>query len=217
MMSNVRLRLGVAVLAALMAVFSGGCASPVDNVVPDSGFQACLNSYLGHRAKAPISADMLRGLNPPNGLYCTSGTTPFGMSSGWGVRSLEGAQYLTAVAAMNFTSDGIDDLSPLGGLVNLKSLNVSKNAVTDLSPLDGLDLASLNATDQYLGEVRGPAGKPITLPVVIGRNGQLVVWSAPNHDATISDGQFVTAKGMTMASWDTADGLFSGSVTVTAL
>ena len=217
MMSNVRLRLGVAVLAALMAVFSGGCASPVENVVPDPGFQACLNSYLGHKAKAAISADMLRGLNPPDGVFCTSSTTPFGMLYTWGVGSLEGAQYLTAVTTLRFPYSGIDDLSPLAGLASLRTLDVSRNAITDLSPLDGLDLASLDATAQYLGDVRGPAGKPITLPVVIGRDGKLVTLDVhmvnPAQEFVFANGQVtVSAPALGSADWRTADGSFSGNV-----
>jgi len=147
---GIRLVAGVALIA--LAVPLTACSAPV-NVVPDIGFQYCLNSYYLHQRPidSPITPAQLRSLR--------------GRVSTCEVGSLEGAQYLTGIAELslagNPTTDQpeFSDLSPLAGLVNLTSLDVSGNQVSDLSALAGLtNLTDLNVAANHVTDLSPLAG-----------------------------------------------------------
>ena len=103
-------------------------AAPIDTtkVVPDLAFRACLNSYLGQTAAAPINSAQLKSLT--GFLSCRSD----------GIASLEGAQYLTGLTSLDLGFNQISDVSPLAGLTNLTQLDLVDNQASDVSPLAGL-------------------------------------------------------------------------------
>ena len=101
-----RPRLASLIAAVALALGSLGLVAPpagaVTTVVPDPGFAACLNYYLGQPETAPITASQLQ--------------TVTGQDYGWGrlvvsctkaITSIEGAQYLTHVAGLDLEPVGI--------------------------------------------------------------------------------------------------------------
>ncbi len=118
----------------------------VENVVPDDAFRACLNGVLGQSAESPITAAQLEGLDSSDGqIICT----------GLGIKSVEGAQYLTNYDDQLWLGDNqITDLSPLAGATKLTYLALDRNSITDLGPLAELgDLAFLNLDDNQVSDL----------------------------------------------------------------
>ena len=129
-------------------------AQAATTAVPDPGFAACLNGYLGQAADAPITAAQLQGLTGEIDCY-----DPVG--------SLEGAQDLTGIDDFRLETSGFDgdygDLSPLSGLTGLTRLWITGLGgfinIQDLSPLAGLTgLTDLQVNNTQINDVAPLAG-----------------------------------------------------------
>ncbi|MBY0757210.1 leucine-rich repeat domain-containing protein [Clostridium sardiniense] len=100
---------------------------PVD--IPDINLKAALNSKLHQGADENIFKDQLNDL---------TGTLDLNNKQ---IKIIEGLQYCTSISNLYLYSNNIDDLTPLSGLINLRSLNLNNNRdLSDISPLYGLNL-----------------------------------------------------------------------------
>jgi len=105
------------------------------NVVPDAGFRACLNGNLGQTADASITAAQLENLT---GQMECSNEWPLNGATPTNISSIEGAQYLTGIAALDLSFNPIVDVSPLKGLTGVTELYLNDTHVSDLSALSRL-------------------------------------------------------------------------------
>ena len=107
--------------------------------IPDSNLRAVIAEALGKSPNAPITAEDMKRLTRLN-------------VDGKDIRDLTGIQFATNLWRLVFDDNPVADLSPIVGLVNLRSLafdriNQSGGAV-DLSPIAGLsNLEDLNLPD----------------------------------------------------------------------
>ncbi|MDR1711563.1 MAG: InlB B-repeat-containing protein [Propionibacteriaceae bacterium] len=116
----------VAVLAAvpLVMCLSAVPADAAADVVPDKAFKACVNSELGRKSSASVSAAYLARLDY---LDC-EGT--------YAIKSLEGAQHLAAVDTL-YLEGTFSDLAPLAGLGALEEVRLTSSGIVDLSAVSG--------------------------------------------------------------------------------
>ena len=121
------------------------------NVVPDTNFQACLNSYLGQDATAPITADQLATI-----VGTTSPVSGYLQCVDRGITSIEGAQYLTNpnLHQIELSNNQISDVTPLIGLTNVTKLSLYDNQITDASPLAAMTwLAELALGHNHISDI----------------------------------------------------------------
>lgn len=174
------MRVRLVSLLAAVAIGVGGLtvgstrpAQAAPTVVPDPGFAACLNGYLGQAPTAPITAAQLADLGmiwiadgPSNGQ--TTHTVDCYTRA---IRSVEGAQYLTHVSVLNLFDNSISDLTPLAGLVGLTSLVLDFNRISDVSPLGGLsELMELRLTGNQISDVSPLGGLTRLNRLTVGMN-----------------------------------------------
>ena len=94
--------------------------------IPDSNLHAAIAEELGKGPNAPLTVEDMGKLKE---IY----------SRGRGIRDLTGLQFATNLSRLKISHDAaISDLSPLTGLINLKSIQIFDSSVSDLSPLAGL-------------------------------------------------------------------------------
>ena len=104
--------------------------------IPDSNLRAAIAEALGKSPNAPITAQEMEGLERL-------------VAQNRGIQDLTGLQFATNLKRLNLRNNQIFDLSPLAVLVLLHELELSSNAqieqFSDLSPLSGLiNLKSLD-------------------------------------------------------------------------
>ena len=139
------------VLVALLAsaVHAGrALAAPDDPVsIPDATLRTCLETVLKKPAGATITEADMASVTV---LLC----------GGYGVASLEGLQYATALSQAGFASNVISDLAPLAGLTSLTSLELSNNnSIADISALAGLtSLTYLGLGENLIADISALAG-----------------------------------------------------------
>ena len=142
------------IASAALVLASAGLAVPTaqaaTTVVPDPQFAACLNQlfYLDQNPDADISASQLEGL-----------TQVVVNCSGYGISSLEGAQYLTNVTQLQVEMNHISDITPVIGLHNLEYLYLSDNQISSLPDLSAMtSLYVLYLAGNQLTDITGLAG-----------------------------------------------------------
>ena len=144
---------GVAIAAGALTLTLGGPAvaqAAPATVVPDAGFAACLNKTLGvANPAAPLTQTQLQGL----------GSTTYVSCGNMGIKSIDGAQYLTNLPVLALDQNQISDISPLSGLTKLYSLSLMGDRVSDISPLSGLkNLGSLHLTGNQISVISALSG-----------------------------------------------------------
>ena len=94
--------------------------------IPDANLRAAIAEALGKSPNAPITVEEMEKLKE---IYIGSR----------GIRDLTGLQFATNLSRLKIDHNAaISDLSPLAGLINLKSIQMFDSSVSDLSPLAGL-------------------------------------------------------------------------------
>ena len=97
--------------------------------IPDQNLRAAIAEALGKNPNAPNTVEEMEGLGK---LYARDK----------GIRDLTGLQFATNLSQLYFDDNQISDLSPIAGLINLRSLSFSTYSsavkVSDLSPIAGL-------------------------------------------------------------------------------
>ena len=94
--------------------------------IPDLNLHAAIAEALGKNPNAPITVEDMAGL-----VELRAGDR--------GIRDLTGLQFATNLSTLKIDHNAaISDLSPLAGLINLKSIQMFDSSVSDLSPLAGL-------------------------------------------------------------------------------
>ena len=97
--------------------------------IPDPNLRTAIAEALGKTPNAPITVEEMEKL---------------GRLEAWsrGIRDLTGLQFATNLSQLYFDDNQISDLSPIAGLINLRSLSFSTYSsavkVSDLSPIAGL-------------------------------------------------------------------------------
>ncbi|HAM45273.1 MAG TPA: hypothetical protein DCM67_09690, partial [Propionibacteriaceae bacterium] len=87
------------------------------------------------------------------------------------IMSLEGAQYLTNLAAFDAPGNSIDDLTPLAELHTLVSVNLIDNHLADLTPLAELtNLQILSLSDNVVRNIDALADLPALAYVKLANN-----------------------------------------------
>ena len=150
-----RLRLaGVVVAAGALTLTLAGPAvahaAPAGTVVPDANFAACLNGILGEPdPAAPITADQLESLTQDVNCFTR------------GIKSIDGAQYLTSLTRLDLFDNQVSDITPLSGLTNLTTLGLDENHVSDINPLSGLtNLTTLWLDEDQVSDISPLSGLP---------------------------------------------------------
>ena len=91
--------------------------------IPDPNLRAAIAEALGKSPNTPITVGEMQKLKE---IY----------SGSRGIRDLTGLQFATNLSRLKIDYDAaISDLSPLAGLINLKSIEMFDTSVSDLSPL----------------------------------------------------------------------------------
>jgi hypothetical protein len=166
-------RRGTGIVAGLagVALVLGGSAAPAfaapeDSVdLPDAAFKSCLINALGFTADATVTEGDLASLTELN---CAGDAE---LPEAPRIEDITGAEYLTAIEALNLANNSIADLSPLGGLTQLTSLDISYNNVLDLSPLADLtNLVDSEAAPGLYAEEQSYTWEsfPVNTPVDLG-------------------------------------------------
>ena len=94
--------------------------------IPDANLRAAIAEALGKSPNAPITVEEMEKLKE---IYIGSR----------GIRDLTGLQFATNLSRLKIDHNAaISDLSPLAGLINLKSIQMFDSSVSDLSLLAGL-------------------------------------------------------------------------------
>ena len=97
--------------------------------IPDQNLRAAIAEALGKNPNAKNTVEEMEGLGK---LYARDK----------GIRDLTGLQFATNLSQLYFDDNQISDLSPIAGLINLRSLSFSTYSsavkVSDLSPIAGL-------------------------------------------------------------------------------
>jgi len=123
---------GVAIAAGALTLTLMGPAvaqAAPATVVPDADFAACLNGILGVAdPAAPITQAQLQGLGSTTNVSCVN----------MGIKSIEGAQYLTNLTMLSLAYDQVSDISQLSSLANLTELELFRNQISNIKPLSGL-------------------------------------------------------------------------------
>ena len=109
--------------------------------IADSNLRAVIAESLGKSPNASITVEDMEGLTVLE-------------ARNHGIEDLTGLQYATNLKSL-FLSDWwhgpgnqVSDLSPIAGLINLRTLNISNNPISDLTPVSGLT----NLTDLVLNK-----------------------------------------------------------------
>ncbi|MDR1711564.1 MAG: InlB B-repeat-containing protein [Propionibacteriaceae bacterium] len=110
----------VALAVCLPAVPANAAA----DVVPDKAFKGCINSELGRKSTASLTAAQLADVYY---LDC---------EGNWTIKSLEGAQYLTEVDTL-YLEGSFSNLTPLAGLNTLRYVRLFSDRISDLSVVSG--------------------------------------------------------------------------------
>ncbi len=105
------------ILALLMLVRSAFAVE-----IPDPNLRTIIESNLGLRTGAPITADEMATLTHLN-------------AENAAINDLTGLETATNLQHLNLIGNAVTDISPLTGLTNLKVLRLEGNAIADLSPL----------------------------------------------------------------------------------
>ena len=91
--------------------------------IPDPNLRAAIAEALDKNSNAPITVEDMKKLKE---IY----------SGSRGIRDLTGLQFATNLGRLKIDDNAaISDLSPLAGLINLKSIQIFVSSVSDLSPL----------------------------------------------------------------------------------
>jgi len=149
-----RTALAWAIGLSLLVIFPGAAPASADsNVVPDASFRKCLNDAM--YGSAGTWAITKQELNDFAGVDVYSDAGYLGVDC-WewaeSIRSIEGAQYLTRIAAFELGGSRVTDFSPLAGLAALRELGLwgTKVRLSTLSGLTGLRrlyLSGVGASD----------------------------------------------------------------------
>lgn len=123
-------------------------AAPADPVnIPDTTFKACVNSYISGNSRDDI---------PTEGQMAAITALNCGLG---GIKSIEGAQYLTGIQHLGLDSNEITDFSYLSGLTTLETLSVNSNGMTSLTDFSGLtNLTSLSARGNTISDISSLSG-----------------------------------------------------------
>ena len=93
--------------------------------IPDANLRAAIAEVLGKSPNAPITVkemERLKGLEAPNK----------------GIQDLTGLQFATNLSRLDLDHNQVSNLSPIGGLIQLRDLRFPNNPISDLSTLKGL-------------------------------------------------------------------------------
>ena len=103
--------------------------------IPDPNLRAAIELALNKRVGAPITVDDMATLTELTAKNANIGNLS-GLEFATNLTQLDLSGEVIADALRN--SNSVSDLSPLAGLVNLKTLSLYSNSVSDLLPLAGL-------------------------------------------------------------------------------
>jgi Leucine-rich repeat (LRR) protein len=110
--------------------------------IPDMNMRAALNYHLYKAPNAEIYRHELESFQTLD-------------LSGKQIESIEGLQYAKNLEELSLTNnEGIEDISPISHLVNLKRLYISYNRFTDIQPLESLiNLESLDISMNQISNI----------------------------------------------------------------
>jgi len=112
----------------------------------------------------------------------------------YGIQSLSGIEYLPNLKDLTLFENQIDDLTPLAGLTKLESLQLGANRVWDLGPLAGMThLRRLGLQDNEIRTLEPLAGLTDLEWLTLDNN-------------LISSGELAHLSGMTSLRWLTIEG-----------
>ena len=121
--------------------------------ISDLNLHAAIAEELGKSPNAPITVEEMEGLSSLK-------------ANNRGIQDLTGLQLATNLRSLTFglwwerdKGNQISDISPIAGLINLRTLVLDKNSISDLSPIAGLiNLERLNCIGNNISNLSPIAG-----------------------------------------------------------